>query len=277
VRQPSWKKLLPQVIPEKDCAPVIVEEEAEENEAQWQAVGTAREEATAWPWAARPLISGRPILVSVEKIALAVESLTTRLVGAERLNPFYHTDTIAVYLLVIVAVTGLYLTLFYVAPGLGTRYAYGAVLAIDSRPDGQIVIGYNASGTGYTSGTTELENSGSVNAFPVIVLSYSSAATDTAPLYSISNLTTQQTLAFSLGLVPGEIVTIDLRHGIKRISGNVRGDLTGTLVPGSPLTTFKLAPGLNVLNIFVDIAAAANVTAYAYWVPNYSSLEDATH
>jgi ferredoxin len=129
--KPSWKKLLPQVNPEEDCVPAPIEEEEEKNEAQWRAVGAARGAAGAWPWSARPRISGRPILIAIEKIALAFESLINRLVGSERLNPFYHTDTISVFLLIVVAVTGVYLTLFYVAPGLGTRYAYGAVLAID--------------------------------------------------------------------------------------------------------------------------------------------------
>ncbi len=41
----------------------------------------------------------------IESIALAVESLVNRIVGSQELNPFYHTGTISVFLLIVVAVT----------------------------------------------------------------------------------------------------------------------------------------------------------------------------
>lgn len=131
LKKPSWKNLLPQADPKKDCLPPVIEDE-EEHEAEWQAVGAHETAPASWPWSARPRISGRAALVWIEKIALVLESVVNRLIGGvERLNPFYHTGTIAVFLLVVVAVTGLYLTVFYIAPGLGTKVAYGAVAAID--------------------------------------------------------------------------------------------------------------------------------------------------
>lgn len=133
LKKPSWKNLLQQVDPEKDCVPAVIEDE-EDHEAEWQAVGAARSGDPSWPWEYRPKISGRPALLAIEKAALAFESLVGRLIGAgaDQINPFYHTGTIAVFLLLVVGVTGLYLTLFYIAPGLGTRHAYGAVSAIDA-------------------------------------------------------------------------------------------------------------------------------------------------
>jgi ferredoxin len=133
LKKPSWKNLLPQADPEKDCLPPVIEDE-EEHEEEWQAVRAQGAAPASWPWSARPGISGRAALVWMEKIALAFESVANRLIGgsAERLNPFYHTGTIAVFMLVVVAVTGLYLTVFYIAPGLGTKVAYGAVAAIDN-------------------------------------------------------------------------------------------------------------------------------------------------
>ncbi|MEK7327775.1 MAG: hydrogenase iron-sulfur subunit [Chloroflexota bacterium] len=133
--KPSWKNLLPQADPEKDCLPPVIEDEEEHDaDAEWQAVRAQGAALASWPWPARPGISGRVALVWIEKIALALESVVNRLIGGgiERLNPFYHTGTIAVFLLVVVAVTGLYLTVFYIAPGLGTKAAYGAVAAIDN-------------------------------------------------------------------------------------------------------------------------------------------------
>ena len=54
------------------------------------------------PWAQR-----------LEQAALAVERPINRLIGNTQLNPFYHTGTIAVFLLGIVAATGFYLFLFF--------------------------------------------------------------------------------------------------------------------------------------------------------------------
>jgi len=47
------------------------------------------------------------------------------------------------------------------------------------------------------------------------------------------------------------------------------------VLPGSNLSTFKLSPGDNRVNIFIDIASAANASAFAWWVPNYAALADA--
>jgi len=144
LKKRSWKDLLSQADPEKDCvAAPVVEADEEEHEAEWQAVGVGKEAPSAprgWPWAERPKVTGRGLLVWIEKINLAVESLVNRLIGASAetqqvaslLNPFYHTGTLAVFLLIVVAVTGLYLTIFYVVPGLGTTVAYDAVAALDN-------------------------------------------------------------------------------------------------------------------------------------------------
>src|SRR3990172_1511235 len=148
LKKRSWKDLLSQADPEKDCvAAPVVEADEEEHEAEWQAVGARQEAlpapqggAARWPWAERPKVTGRGLLPGIEKINLAVESLVNRLIGASvetqpvasLLNPFYHTGTLAVFLLIVIAVTGLYLTIFYVVPGLGTMVAYDAVAALDN-------------------------------------------------------------------------------------------------------------------------------------------------
>lgn len=49
----------------------------------------------------------------LERLALAIEHPVNRLIGNTQLNPFYHTGTIAVFLLGVVAVTGFYIFLFY--------------------------------------------------------------------------------------------------------------------------------------------------------------------
>lgn len=144
---------------------------------------------------------------------------------------------------------------------------------ISARANGELLMG-TANGIAYTSGTTVISNTGSADAFPVIVISYSASATAVAPLYSIRNLTTGQTISFNLSLLPGETLTIDLRSGKKTVTSSIRGDLSGLVLPGSPLQSFRLLPGSNRVNIFIDIASAANASAYAYWSPAYVSLDN---
>jgi hypothetical protein len=63
-------------------------------------------------WAARQE-GGHGLLHRLESLARAVESLANRLIGNLQLNPFYNTDTIAVFLLVVAVVSGLYLVVFF--------------------------------------------------------------------------------------------------------------------------------------------------------------------
>lgn len=63
--------------------------------------------------------------IFLERIALAIERPANRLIGTAQLNPFYHTGTIATLLLIIVALTGFFLFLFF---QYGFDASYNAVL-----------------------------------------------------------------------------------------------------------------------------------------------------
>ena len=54
----------------------------------------------------------RKTLNLAERFSLAVERPIDRLVRLPQLNPLYHTGTIAIFLLIVLTVTGIYLTLF---------------------------------------------------------------------------------------------------------------------------------------------------------------------
>lgn len=70
---------------------------------------------------------------SLEKIALAIESPVNKLTATTQLNPFYHTGTIAVFLMIVVALTGFYLYLFF-------QYGFDASYnAIFNRIEGQFI------------------------------------------------------------------------------------------------------------------------------------------
>lgn len=73
---------------------------------------------------------------TLERISLAVERPIARLVRDPRFNPLYHTGTITVFLLLIIGITGVYLTMFY---QFGFAGSYRAVANIQASPVGRII------------------------------------------------------------------------------------------------------------------------------------------
>ncbi|MDJ0756264.1 MAG: hydrogenase iron-sulfur subunit [Ardenticatenaceae bacterium] len=97
---------------------------------QLQTPGDPLKEGAAWipqkKWWARQL----------EQIALWIERPINRFSGTSQLNPFYHTGTIAVFLLAIVAVTGFYLFIFF---QYGYNNSYAAVGRLEGQPIGRLM------------------------------------------------------------------------------------------------------------------------------------------
>ncbi len=84
----------------------------------------ANDQKIPWP------VNTKGFLRWLERLALAVEDPFNRLAGSLKINIFYHTDTIAVFLWFIVALTGIYITLFY---QFGFEGSYNAVAKIESQ------------------------------------------------------------------------------------------------------------------------------------------------
>ena len=78
----------------------------------------------------------RKALNLAERISLAVERPIDRLVRMPQLNPLYHTGTIALFLLIVLTVTGVYLTLFY---QFGIEASYDAVGKIEANWVGRVM------------------------------------------------------------------------------------------------------------------------------------------
>ncbi|NNC39846.1 MAG: hydrogenase iron-sulfur subunit [Acidimicrobiia bacterium] len=87
-------------------------------------------------WDARRGGLVKRVLNQLESWSLRVERLVGRLLSDRNLNPLYHTGTITVFLLVILLVTGIYLTLFY---QFGFDATYVAVAGIEANPVGRVV------------------------------------------------------------------------------------------------------------------------------------------
>lgn len=131
-------ELLPGADPEQDCLPPPVIDEPEDTEDD-HAVTWASAPSHARPDHA-PLfgwLTGQNIFLrGLERLALLPERLANALTGAQQLNPFYHTGTIAVFLLLVVAFTGLYLTLFF---QFGFEGTYVSVAKMESQLVARII------------------------------------------------------------------------------------------------------------------------------------------
>jgi hypothetical protein len=167
-------------------------------------------------------------------------------------------------------------------PGNTTGYS---ILAPWTGPlAGQLLIGFNTTGTAYWSGQTTVTNVGDRTAYPKIKIKRSGGTT--ARVQYIKNETTGDTLYLDYSLLDGETLTIDLDYqrdptkqtpktsGHKRITSDYFGDVIGrALVAGSDLAAFSLAPGANTISLYVAETGAPTVTAWLeyrepYWTPD---------
>lgn len=87
-------------------------------------------------WRTRLDTPVRRLLVRLERWTLAWERPVGRLVRLQYLNPLYHTGPIAIFLLVLVLVTGVYLTMFF---RFGFDPSYQAVAALEANPVGRVM------------------------------------------------------------------------------------------------------------------------------------------
>ncbi|MBI3169903.1 MAG: hydrogenase iron-sulfur subunit [Chloroflexi bacterium] len=87
-------------------------------------------------WNTRLNSPSRKLLNFFESISLRLEAPINWLIHDPRFNPLYHTGTITIFLLVIILLTGIYLTMFY---PFGFTFSYHAVADIESNLIGRIM------------------------------------------------------------------------------------------------------------------------------------------
>lgn len=151
------------------------------------------------------------------------------------------------------------------------------VRAIATRADGYLFIGrFNSdtanppsTGTATVAGTTTATNAGTIVAYPRLILNGPSSGT--ARAYSIRNTTTGQNIYLNLTLNVGETVVIDFDPTNISAVSTFRGNVLGSILPGSDLTDFGLQPGPNTITTFVDSGTA---TATLVWTTASGSLAD---
>ena len=149
-RKTEGPEVLPGVNQDSDCqvpavepmvdVPEEVEEESDEEEYEpevtWEDVGRLADNGRS----PRSLNDWLPQQTTwahlLEKIALMIERPVNRLVGNLQFNPFYHTGTIAFFLLLIVGLTGIYLFMFF---QYGYDLSYNAVNRLESQFIGRTI------------------------------------------------------------------------------------------------------------------------------------------
>jgi hypothetical protein len=122
-----------------------------------------------------------------------------------------------------------------------------------------LVIGFSDDGSAPTAVTTTVTNGGSADAHPMIQF------TGPGALVQLVNATTGDRLWFNRTLLAGEVATLDLTPGAISFQSNFRGNVIGTILPGSALATWKLAPGANAISCFVT--GSTGDTEVALWHP----------
>ena len=87
-------------------------------------------------WNTRLNTPSRRLLNFFEGISLRLEAPLNWLVNDPRFNPLYHTGTITIFLLLVILLTGIYLTLFY---PFGFTFSYLAVSKIEANAISRVI------------------------------------------------------------------------------------------------------------------------------------------
>lgn len=87
-------------------------------------------------WRLRTNNTVRSFLRRLERLTIGAERPVNKAAGSARLNPLYHTGTIAFFLFIVVVVTGVYLTMFF---QYGFEASYIAVERLEANLVGRLV------------------------------------------------------------------------------------------------------------------------------------------
>lgn len=101
-----------------------------------QLTDTLSERNPSVDWKTRLNTPSRRLLGFLEGISLRLEAPIQWLIHDPRFNPLYHTGTITIFLLVVILLTGIYLTMFY---PFGFTFSYKAVANIEANLVGRII------------------------------------------------------------------------------------------------------------------------------------------
>ncbi len=157
--------------------------------------------------------------------------------------------------------------------GVPTTYGIAFGTQDASVPDiYSIYIGGTTSGAATFAGDATVTNSGTVPAYPQIVIGRSGGTS--ARIVSVRNATTGKELSFDYALLSGETLTIDTHPDRQTCESSFYGPRPDAILAGSDLSDFMLLPGANTITAFVDTAGSPTITAYMLWSDSYDGIDD---
>lgn len=137
--------------------------------------------------------------------------------------------------------------------------------------DGKLIISPVNDVAGPFAAVTILTNDGTADTYPVFEF------VGPGTVYQLKNYTTGDVLYFDLILQAGERATLTLGPGNISFISTFRGDIYGTILPGSRTGTFRLTPGANSVSAFIAGTVSAATALTARWKVNYLSVDDALY
>lgn len=141
--------------------------------------------------------------------------------------------------------------------------------AILSIADGTLYVGFDTSGSATAAGVTTVTNEGTARSYPTITIRGPSSGS--SRIYQLVNFTTGRAIYLNYTIQAGEVATLSLQPDNLVLNSTFQGNISNTILAGSNVADFFLAPGDNVISFY---AADATVEASMRWRPSYVSLDD---
>ncbi len=149
------------------------------------------------------------------------------------------------------------------------------ISAAYSASTGELTLGFSLAGTASAAGVTAVTNGGTAATFPILTASAPTSPVNDSEgfmrLTQLINYTTGDAIYFNLNMVPGEVVTLDLRPNRKTFTSNFRGNIISAILPGSNLTTWRLLAGVN--NVSTWITGGSGAAALS-WTERFWSIDN---
>lgn len=143
------------------------------------------------------------------------------------------------------------------------------VNALEVGADNTLYVGFTQTGTATAASNTTITNTGTAKAYPTIKIVGPSSGT--ARIFSLINNTTNRAIYLNLTLNAGETATLVFTPDNLSFTSTFRGNIAGSILPGSNTADFFLQPGANSIAF---LSASSTVTATLFYRPAYVSLDD---
>lgn len=146
-----------------------------------------------------------------------------------------------------------------------------AVYSLLATPEGDIYVGFDATGTATASEQTTVTNSGTTIVYPKLVVSRSGGTS--AVLEYLKNEDTGDLIWLNYSLLDGEKLTLDLTPGSESCVSSYFGTVWRAVLRNSNTGSFSLQCGDNTISALVVEAGSPTVECYLQWKDRFWSFD----